>query len=81
MHWRHFLVPIATHVIKDSTTHPASQLFKLLPSGRNYRSVEIHNSRLRDSFCLQAISTNTLGETTLLNRNTATTTITNSSSQ
>ncbi|KAI2665051.1 putative RNA-directed DNA polymerase from transposon BS [Labeo rohita] len=44
----------ARRIINDSS-HPSHNLFKLLPSGRRYRSIRSRTSRLRDSFFHQAI--------------------------
>ncbi len=41
-------------IIKDST-HPGNHLFRLLPSGRRYRSLMAKTERLRKSFFPQAI--------------------------
>lgn len=41
-------------IIKD-ISHPQHSIFTLLPSGRHYRSVKARTSRLRNSFCPQAI--------------------------
>ena len=45
----------AKSIIKD-TTHPGSHLFKLLPSGRRYRSIPARTNRLRDSFFPKAVT-------------------------
>ncbi len=39
----------AWRIIKDSS-HPSHSLLSLLPSGRRFRSIRSHTSRLRDSF-------------------------------
>ncbi len=44
----------ARRIIKDSS-HPSHSLLSLLPSGRRFRSIRSHTSRLRDSFFPQAI--------------------------
>ncbi len=44
----------ARRIIKDSS-HPSHRLLSLLPSGRRFRSIRSHTSRLRDSFFPQAI--------------------------
>ena len=44
----------ASHIIDDST-HPAHNLFQLLPSGRRYRSFKVNTTRFRDSFYPRAV--------------------------
>ncbi len=44
----------AAKITKDST-HPGNHLFRLLPSGRRYRSLMAKTERLRKSFFPQAI--------------------------
>ncbi|KAK0147722.1 hypothetical protein N1851_012574 [Merluccius polli] len=44
----------ATSIAND-TSHPAHSLFSLLPSGRRYRSLHCHTTRLRNSFTHQAV--------------------------
>uniref|UniRef100_A0A669B6E2 Reverse transcriptase domain-containing protein n=1 Tax=Oreochromis niloticus TaxID=8128 RepID=A0A669B6E2_ORENI len=44
----------AHSIIKDHS-HPAHQLFSLLPSGRRYRSLSARTTRLKNSFYHQAI--------------------------
>ena len=46
----------ATAIIKDSS-HPASALFDLLPSGRRYRCIKARTNRLKNSFFPKAITT------------------------
>ncbi|KAK3569758.1 hypothetical protein QTP86_004075 [Hemibagrus guttatus] len=52
----------STHCIRkaisivDDPTHPSHTLFTLLPSGKMYRSIRAHASRLLNSFFPQAIS-------------------------
>uniref|UniRef100_A0AAQ5ZEW9 Alkylated DNA repair protein AlkB homologue 8 N-terminal domain-containing protein n=1 Tax=Amphiprion ocellaris TaxID=80972 RepID=A0AAQ5ZEW9_AMPOC len=46
----------AQNIIKDSS-HPGSQLFDLLPSGRRYRCIKARTNRLKNSFFLRAITT------------------------
>ncbi|KAK3545985.1 hypothetical protein QTP70_018819 [Hemibagrus guttatus] len=41
--------------IVDDPTHPSHTLFTLLPSGKRYRSIRAHTSRLLNSFFPQAI--------------------------
>ncbi|KAK3548403.1 hypothetical protein QTP70_012646 [Hemibagrus guttatus] len=41
--------------IVDDLTHPSHTLFTLLPSGKKYRSIRAHTSRLLNSFFPQAI--------------------------
>ncbi|KAK3524737.1 hypothetical protein QTP86_001998 [Hemibagrus guttatus] len=44
------------HSILEDSSHPAHSLFKLLPSGRRFRSLLTKTSRLRNSFFLTAVS-------------------------
>ena len=46
----------ARNITKDSS-HPGSQLFELLPSGRRYRSLQARTNKLRNSFFPKAINT------------------------
>ena len=41
--------------IAGDPTHPSHSLFSLLPSGRRLRSLRAKTSRLKDSFCHQAV--------------------------
>ncbi|KAK3521061.1 hypothetical protein QTP86_017277 [Hemibagrus guttatus] len=41
--------------IVDDPTHPSHTLFTLLPSGKRYRSIRAHTSRLMNSFFPQTI--------------------------
>ncbi|KAK3558114.1 hypothetical protein QTP86_009886 [Hemibagrus guttatus] len=45
----------AHSILKDSS-HPAHSLFKLVPSGRRFRSLRTNTSRLRNSFFPTAVS-------------------------
>ncbi len=42
--------------VSDQKTHPSHGLFTLLPSGRRYRSLRCHTSRLRNSLFPSAFS-------------------------
>ena len=46
----------ATNIIKDSS-HPGSDLFDLLPSGRRYRVIRSKTNRMKNSFSPKAITT------------------------
>ncbi|KAI2647723.1 hypothetical protein H4Q32_031236 [Labeo rohita] len=46
----------ATSIVKVST-HPSHHLFRLLPSGRRYRSIRARSARLLNSFFPQAVRT------------------------
>nr|XP_061830063.1 uncharacterized protein LOC133615463 [Nerophis lumbriciformis] len=46
----------ASAIIKDST-HPRSDLFHLLPSGKRYRCIKTKTNRLKNSFFPRAITT------------------------
>ena len=46
----------AKSIVRDST-HPANELFELLPSGRRYRSIKARTNRMRDSFYPIAVNT------------------------
>ncbi|GAA6231448.1 uncharacterized protein LOC119782061 [Lates japonicus] len=46
----------AQNIIKDSS-HPGSQLFDLLPSGRRYRCIKARTNRLKNSFFPRAVTT------------------------
>ena len=45
----------ANSIVEDST-HPANDLFELLPSGRRYRSIRARTNRFRDSFYPLAVN-------------------------
>lgn len=45
----------AQSIIKDNS-HPATQLFELLPSGRRYRCIKTRTTRLKNSFFPRAIT-------------------------
>lgn len=46
----------AQSILRD-TTHPGHDLFKLLPSGRRYRTIRAKTNRLEDRFYPTAITT------------------------
>ncbi|KAL8594429.1 hypothetical protein ACOMHN_018137 [Nucella lapillus] len=45
----------ARSIINDDS-HPASQLFEVLPSGRRYRAIRVKTNRFANSFFPKAVS-------------------------